>query len=132
MDPDFSNAPLSVKIGALTISSVLFAVWSVLLTLVIFRIKCNLEKSGIVLIIAYSINAGLGVIFDAIRIGIESQRISKHSLLLRCFVLIQSVAERTFLFIIFCYILEMREVRNKLNCNSFEEYKKKVPSQKRL
>ena len=47
-------------------------------------------------------------------------------------MLVQSVADRTFLFMLFRYILEMREVRNKLECATFEDYKLRLPGQRRL
>ena len=33
---------------------------------------------------------------------------------------------------LFRYILEMRDVRNKLECTSFEDYKLRLPGQRRL
>lgn len=45
---------------------------------------------------------------------------------------VQRVADRTFLFMLFCYILEMRDVRNKLECTSFEDYKLRLPGQRWL
>jgi hypothetical protein len=47
-------------------------------------------------------------------------------------MLAQRVADRTFLYMLFCYVLEMREVRNKLECTSFEDYKMRLPGQRRL
>ena len=96
------------------------------------RIKCRIERLGIILIIAYSINSILRVIFDGLRLAFDSKKDSEFSLLLRIFVLIQRMADRTCLFILFRYILEMREVRNKLECLSFEDYKSRRGAQKRL
>jgi hypothetical protein len=47
-------------------------------------------------------------------------------------MLVQRVTDRTFLFMLFRYILEMRDVRNKLECTSFEDYKLRLPGQRRL
>ena len=47
-------------------------------------------------------------------------------------MLVQRVTDRTFLFMLFRYILEMRDVRNKLECTSFDDYKLRLPGQRRL
>lgn len=77
MDPDFSNEPHSIKIAALVESSVFLAIWAVCLTYAMIRIKCSLERSGLIIIVSYCLNITLRVIFDAIRLGIEKEKESQ-------------------------------------------------------
>jgi hypothetical protein len=71
MDPDYSDAPHSIKIAALVESSIILIAWAVCLTLAMIHIKCSLERSGLVIVVSYCLNITLRVIFDAIRLGIE-------------------------------------------------------------
>ncbi len=71
MDTDFSDEPYSIKIAALVESSALLVIWAVCLTFAMNRIKCSLERSGLVMVVSFCLNIALRVIFDAIRLGIE-------------------------------------------------------------
>ena len=77
MDPDFSDEPHSIKIAALIESSVFLAIWAVCLTYAMIRIKCSLERSGLIILASYCLNITLRVIFDAIRLGIEKEKVSQ-------------------------------------------------------
>ena len=71
MDPDFSDEPHSIKIAALVESSVLFIIWAACLTFSMVRVKCSLERSGLIIIVSFCLNISLRVIFDAIRLAID-------------------------------------------------------------
>jgi hypothetical protein len=71
MDPDYSDEPYAVKIVALSMNSVFICTWVACLTLAMIRIKCSVEKSGLVLIITYSINCVIRVVFDGIRLSLK-------------------------------------------------------------
>lgn len=127
MDPDYCKEPFAVKVAAVSLNSIFLTIWTGCLTFAMLRIKCGLEKSGYILIVLYSINAVLRVIFDGLRLGIKVELLGDADLVLRLFMLIQRMVDHTFIFIVYRYILEMREVRNKLQCHSFEDYKRTLP-----
>jgi len=62
----------------------------------------------------------------------EQKSSSNVDFFLRLFLLIQRIIDRITWFILFSYILEMRDVKLKLESASFEAYKISLKNQKRL
>ena len=71
MDSDFSNEPYWMKISALTLNSLFFATFILAEIFGLRRINFKIEKSGIILLAAYSVTMCQRLIFDAIRLTID-------------------------------------------------------------
>ena len=87
-----------------------------------------------ILLSAYSISMCQRLIFDSIRLSIQDKPDNDNSIeqFLRIFLLIQRIIDRVTQYMLFRYILEMRDVRLKLESLTFESYNLQKKNQRRL
>ena len=73
MDADFSDEPEWIKITALILSCSFFAGFLTLEFVALRKIKFKVERTGIILLCAYSITMCQRLIFDSIRLVIQEK-----------------------------------------------------------
>ena len=90
MDSDFSNEPKWMKVAALTVNCIFFVAFISLEYVALKRINFKVERSGIILLGAYSIEICQRLIFDSIRLAMQDRTDNEKSIdqFLRIFLLI--------------------------------------------
>jgi hypothetical protein len=95
MDSDFSNESFPVKIIAETLSITFFITFITLLFLAMRRIKCELQKSALVLMCTYTLCVAHRLACDSLRLSItqDQKKQTETILILRFVLLIQRIAD---------------------------------------
>jgi len=106
--------PSEIKLTAFLLNTVLLSLWFISLILSMIKIKCNIEKSGLVLIVSYSINTVLKTLIDVFRLEFDHKNDTNNPVHLKIMILVLRVADRIFLYILFSYVLVIRQIKIKI------------------
>ena len=110
----------------LVLNSVLLVLFVSLEIIVLHRIRHSVEPQQILFLCAFTISFSVRLANVIIRISLgDEEQLVRASDAYIAVVIIQMVANEVASFMVFKFIMEMREVRIKLEAPNFEKYKER-------